>query len=105
MRDLHLQAVVGIVDPARTEADEAIERCISAGIAVKMITGDHKVTAAAIAEDLDIPSEAIEGREIDDLDDDELARVVERVGVFARVSPQQRCASSRRCAGRVRSSR
>jgi P-type Ca2+ transporter type 2C len=90
VRDLHLQAVVGIVDPARTEADEAIDRCISAGIAVKMITGDHKVTAAAIAEDLDIPSEAIEGREIDDLDDDELARVVERVGVFARVSPQHK---------------
>lgn len=90
VRDLHLQAVVGIVDPARAEADEAMDRCISAGIAVKMITGDHKVTAAAIAEELDIPAEAVEGREIDELDDDELARVVEGAGVFARVSPQHK---------------
>jgi Ca2+-transporting ATPase len=90
VRDLHLQAVVGIVDPARREADEAIDRCVSAGIDVKMITGDHKVTASAIAEDLGIPSEAVEGREIDDLDDEELYEVVERAGVFARVSPQHK---------------
>ena len=90
VRDLHLQAVVGIVDPARTEADEAIDRCVSAGINVKMITGDHKVTAAAIAEDLGIPPEAVEGREIDDLSDEELREVVERAGVFARVSPQHK---------------
>ncbi|HEX6256015.1 MAG TPA: HAD-IC family P-type ATPase [Euzebyales bacterium] len=90
VRDLHLQAVVGIVDPARREADEAIDRCVTAGIAVKMITGDHKVTAAAIADDLGIPPEAVEGREIDGLGDEELYEVVERAGVFARVSPQHK---------------
>ncbi len=90
VRDLHLQAVVGIVDPPRTEADEAIDRCVSAGIAVKMITGDHKVTAAAIAADLGIEPEAVEGREIDDLSDEELYGLVERAGVFARVSPQHK---------------
>jgi Ca2+-transporting ATPase len=90
VHDLHLQAVVGIVDPARTEADEAIDRCVSAGIAVKMITGDHKVTASAIAADLGIEPEAVEGRELDDLSDEELYGLVERAGVFARVSPQHK---------------
>ena len=90
VRDLHLQAVVGIVDPPRTEAGEAIDRCVSAGITVKMITGDHKVTASAIAADLGIEPEAVEGREIDDLGDTELYALVERAGVFARVSPEHK---------------
>ena len=90
VRDLHLQAVVGIVDPPRPEAREAIERCTSAGITVKMITGDHKVTAAAIAADLGIAPEALEGRELQDLDDEALADAAERAGVFARVSPQDK---------------
>lgn len=90
VRDVHLQAVVGIVDPPRTKADEAIDRCVSAGITVKMITGDHKVTASAIAADLGIEPEAVEGREIDDLGDTELYALVERAGVFARVSPEHK---------------
>jgi Ca2+-transporting ATPase len=90
VRDLHLQAVVGIVDPARTEAGEAIDRCESAGIAVKMITGDHKVTAAAIAADLGIEPEAVEGRDLDELDDTGLYGLVGRAGVFARVTPEHK---------------
>lgn len=87
---LHLQAVVGIVDPARPEAAEAVERCKDAGIIVKMITGDHKVTAAAIAADLGIDSAAMDGAEFDELNDDDRIGRVHDTGVFARVSPQHK---------------
>jgi Ca2+-transporting ATPase len=90
VRDLHLQAVVGIVDPARPEAAEAVRRCRAAGVTVKMITGDHKVTAAAIAVDLGIEPAALEGRELDRLGPRDLARRVSGTGVFARVSPQHK---------------
>jgi Ca2+-transporting ATPase len=90
VRDLHLQAVVGIVDPARPEAAEAVRRCRAAGITVKMITGDHQVTASAIAADLGIEPAAMAGRDLDRLDPGELAGRVAGTGVFARVSPQHK---------------
>ena len=61
MNDLTLLAMVGIVDPPRTEAKEAIAKCHSAGIQVRMITGDHAVTAAAIGHELGIEGKALTG--------------------------------------------
>ena len=61
MKDLTLLAMVGIVDPPRTEAKDAIAKCHSAGIQVRMITGDHAVTAAAIGHELGIEGKALTG--------------------------------------------
>ena len=88
--DLTLQGLVGIMDPPRPEAREAIALCRSAGIEVRMITGDHKATAAAIARELGLAGEALEGRELDGLDEAELARRIEGVVVFARVAPEHK---------------
>jgi len=88
--DLTLQGLVGIMDPPRPEARDAIALCRKAGIQVKMITGDHRVTAAAIARELGLVGEALEGRELDRMDDAELARRIEQVVVFARVAPEHK---------------
>ncbi|RVX41518.1 Ca2+-transporting ATPase [Nonomuraea polychroma] len=86
-----LIALVGIVDPPRPEARQAIAQCRDAGIRVRMITGDHAVTAAAIARDLDIPGQAVTGAELDQIPDDtELARRLDDIGVIARVSPEHK---------------
>ena len=83
-----LVALVGIVDPPRPEARQAIAECRQAGIRVRMLTGDHAVTAGAIAAELGIPGEAVSGAELDRIDDDaELARRLDDIGVVARVSP------------------
>ncbi len=87
---LCLQGLVGIMDPPRPEARAAIALCRTAGIQVKMITGDHKATAAAIARELGLTGEVIEGRELDGMSDAELARRIEQVGVFARVAPEHK---------------
>jgi len=83
--------LAGLLDPPRPEAAEAIRRCQQAGIAVKMITGDHKATAAAIGRELGLiraqSGEVISGAELDALDDAALARRINGVSVFARVSP------------------
>ena len=89
-QDLTLIALVGIIDPPRPEAREAIRVCQHAGIAVKMITGDHRVTAAAIAGQLGLIGEVHEGREIEALKGAELGDLVERSAVFARVSPEHK---------------
>lgn len=88
--DLTLLALVGIIDPPRPEAKEAIRVCQAAGIAVKMITGDHRVTAAAIASALGLKGEAHEGCEIERLDGPALGELVERTAVFARVAPEHK---------------
>ncbi len=80
-------ALVGIVDPPRPEVRRALRECREAGIRVRMITGDHAVTAAAIAAELGIPGDAVTGAELDRLTDGELARRLDGVGVVARVSP------------------
>ncbi|MFP5344359.1 MAG: cation-translocating P-type ATPase, partial [Gammaproteobacteria bacterium] len=88
--DLCLQGLVGIMDPPRPEARAAIALCRSAGIQVKMITGDHKATAAAIARELGLTGEVIEGRELNGMSDTELARRIEQAGIFARVAPEHK---------------
>lgn len=87
---LTVYAVVGIVDPPRAEAAEAIKVAREAGIAVHMLTGDHLVTASAIARDLGIPGEAASGSVLDTLDDDELRQRAPGYGVLARVAPEHK---------------
>ena len=89
-KDLTLIGLVGIIDPPRPEAREAIRVCQAAGIAVKMITGDHRVTAASIAHDLGLNGEVHEGRELDALDDEQRSALIERTAVFARVAPEHK---------------
>jgi Ca2+-transporting ATPase len=88
--DLTLMAMVGIVDPPRAEAKAAIEKCHSAGIQVRMITGDHAVTAAAIGHQLGIEGEALTGTQFAAIPDDDLKQRLERIGVVARVAPEDK---------------
>lgn len=90
VRDLTLHALVGINDPPRAEAKMAIATCHAAGIQVKMITGDHRVTAAAVARELGLKGEAHEGRDLDGLSQSEIASLVEKSAVFARVAPEHK---------------
>ena len=87
--ELTLLGLVGMIDPPRPEAGEAVERCRQAGVLPVMITGDHPVTAAAIARELDILTDgrAITGSELEAMDDAELERDIESIQVYARVSP------------------
>ncbi|WP_028451558.1 cation-translocating P-type ATPase [Chitinilyticum aquatile] len=87
---LTITGLVGMIDPPRPEAAAAIATCQQAGIAVKMITGDHRITAAAIARELGIHGEVCEGSELDRLDDAALARIVAGCAVFARVAPEHK---------------
>ncbi len=84
---------VGMIDPPRKEVIKAVETCHTAGIRVVMITGDHKVTAMAIAKQLHIfrdGNTVISGPELDDMTDEELDKAVEKCVVFARVSPSDK---------------
>jgi len=83
-------ALVGIVDPPRTEAKASIAKARSAGIQVRMITGDHAVTAGAIAEQLGIPGRAISGADFAAMSDEEALRQVDEIGVIARVTPEHK---------------
>jgi magnesium-transporting ATPase (P-type) len=86
-----LLGLAGMIDPPRPEAIEAIAECQAAGIAVKMVTGDHGVTAAAIGAQLGLRHEAaLEGREIERLDEAQLARRVTETDVIARASPEHK---------------
>jgi P-type Ca2+ transporter type 2C len=89
-RDLILLGLVGILDPARPEAKEAVKIARQAGIRPIMITGDHALTAQAIAKDLGILTEgqrAITGVELDKMSDDEISKALDQTSAFARVSP------------------
>jgi Ca2+-transporting ATPase len=88
--DLTLLAMVGIVDPPRPEAKAAIAECHSAGIRVRMITGDHATTAAAIAAELGIEGRALTGTEFAALSDEELLAQLPEIGVVARVAPEDK---------------
>ena len=90
VHDLTLLAMVGIVDPPRAEAKAAIEQCHSAGIEVRMITGDHAVTAAAIGRELGITGTALTGAEFAAMSDDELIAELDQIGVVARVAPEDK---------------
>ncbi len=87
---LTVLALVGIVDPPRPTAKDAIATAHSAGIQVRMITGDHAVTAAAIAKDLGITGRAITGAEFGAMSDDELLAQIDDIGVIARVTPEHK---------------
>ena len=80
----------GMIDPPRKETISAIERCKSAGIKVIMITGDHRITAAAIANKLGIEGKVMIGEELDKLNHKQLAKIIDQIGVFARVSPEHK---------------
>jgi Ca2+-transporting ATPase len=88
-RDLTLLALIGMIDPPREEAKQAVETCKKAGVTPVMITGDHPLTAAAIARELDILTDgrAVTGPELESMDDAELEREVDVIQVYARVSP------------------
>ncbi len=91
--NLEFMGLVAMMDPPREESKQAVAECIGAGIKPVMITGDHKVTAAAIAKEIGILkdiSEAAEGSEIDDLTDEQLREYVPTKSVYARVSPEHK---------------
>jgi Ca2+-transporting ATPase len=90
MTDLTILAMVGIVDPPRNEAKDAIAKCHSAGIQVRMITGDHAVTAAAIGKELGITGKALTGAEFKAMSDEELKKMLPEIGVVARVAPEDK---------------
>src|SRR3954451_1046681 len=90
LNGMTLLAIVGIVDPARPEAKDAIAKAKSAGIRVRMITGDHAVTAQAIANQLGIEGRALTGAEFAAMSDDEAVRRIDEIGVIARVAPEHK---------------
>lgn len=87
-----LLGLVGIIDPPREEAIAAIDKCHTAGIRVKMITGDHRITACAIGAKLGIGNgqNAVTGIELDKMDDAQLRKVVGEIDIFARASPEHK---------------
>ncbi|WP_329296825.1 HAD-IC family P-type ATPase [Streptomyces pseudovenezuelae] len=87
-----LVSVAGIADPPRAQARDAIALCRTAGVTVKMITGDHADTAAAVARELDIDGDVVTGVELDRMTPRELSRRIEEIGVFARVVPEHKVA-------------
>jgi len=95
---LSLLGLVGMIDPPRPEAKRAVAECQQAGIKVKMITGDHAVTAAAIADELGLVGardatgrlRSVTGRELAGLPPEQLAALADEVAVFARVAPEQK---------------
>ncbi|GIK54453.1 MAG: ATPase [Chloroflexota bacterium] len=87
---LTLMAMVGIVDPPRAEARDAIAKCHSAGIQVRMITGDHAVTAAAIGHQLGIEGTALTGAQFKAMSDEQLMNDLPNIGVITRVAPEDK---------------
>ncbi len=93
--DLIFLGLQGMIDPPRREAIQAVEECKGAGIRVKMITGDHALTATAIAQEIGLTdsgdgAKAVTGARLSELTDEELIDVVENHHVFARVAPEQK---------------
>ena len=85
--------MVGMIDPPREEAKKAVEKCKTAGIKTVMITGDHKITAIAIAKKLGIlenEDEALTGLELDQISDEQLIKDIRKYSVYARVSPEHK---------------
>ena len=88
-RDMTFLGLVGMIDPPRPEAKAAVEQCKRAGIRVIMITGDHPLTAQAVARELGLfeAGRTVTGAELEDISDEELLRDVEDIEVYSRVSP------------------
>ena len=92
-KDLIYIGMVGMIDPPREEAKKAVEKCKTSGIKTVMITGDHKITAIAIARELGIleeDSEAITGAELEKISDEQLKKDIRNYSVYARVSPEHK---------------
>lgn len=91
--DLIYIGMVGMIDPPREEVKLAVQKCKTAGIKTVMITGDHKITAVAIAKALGIlekEDEAITGAELEEMSDEELTKNIRKYSVYARVSPEHK---------------
>jgi Ca2+-transporting ATPase len=88
--DLVFIGLAGMEDPAREEVKEAIAVCFGAGIKVKMITGDHKATAVAIAKQVGLEGKVMEGSELDNISDEELPKIINSISIFARVRPEHK---------------
>ena len=92
-KDLIYIGMLGMIDPPREEAKKAVEKCKTSGIKTVMITGDHKITAIAIARELGIleeDSEAITGAELEKISDEQLKKDIRNYSVYARVSPEHK---------------
>ncbi|MEW5953892.1 MAG: cation-translocating P-type ATPase [Bacillota bacterium] len=92
-RDMIFVGLISMMDPPRAESASAVEECVKAGIKAVMITGDHRITASAIAKQIGIlknESEVVEGFEIEKWSDEELVANVEKISVYARVSPEHK---------------
>lgn len=92
-KDLIYVGLVGMMDPPRKEAQEAIAKCNNAGVKVVMITGDHQDTAAAIGKELEMlekNSKVLTGAELEKIDDGEFEKIIDDVQVYARVFPEQK---------------
>jgi Ca2+-transporting ATPase len=90
VKELVLVALVGIIDPLRTEAKDAVRTALDAGIDVRMITGDHTVTARAIADQLGLGPGVLTGTELQRLPDEEVKRQLPNLHVFGRVAPEDK---------------
>ncbi|MCW8932966.1 MAG: cation-transporting P-type ATPase [Gammaproteobacteria bacterium] len=90
--DLILIGIVGMIDPPREEVSRSIQKCQSAGIQVKMITGDHAITAAAIGAQMGIGDgdKVLRGHEIENMSDEDLKNQVETIDIFARSTPEHK---------------
>ena len=95
-KDLIFVGIMGMIDPPREEVKDAIDMCKNAGIKVVMVTGDHKLTAMAVAKELNLIGEnETEGKvltweELDKINDEQLTEIVENVVIYARVSPEHK---------------
>jgi Ca2+-transporting ATPase len=95
-KDFVFLGIMGMIDPPREEVKEAIYVCGKAGIRVVMVTGDHKLTAIAVARELNLLGEneeegkVLTGEELENMSDEKLAEIVERVVIYARVSPEHK---------------
>lgn len=90
VEDLTFISLVGIIDPLRPEAKVAVEKAHAAGIDVRMITGDHAITAKAIADDLGLGPGVITGQQFDEMSDEEVEESLDELHVFGRVSPEDK---------------
>lgn len=92
-QDLIYVGMVGMIDPPRLEVKDAVDKCKKAGIKTVMITGDHKITAIAIAKSLGIlenEDEALTGAELEKMSDEDLTKNIRKYSVYARVSPEHK---------------
>jgi Ca2+-transporting ATPase len=94
-RDFVFVGIVGMIDPPRDEVKQAIHLCREAGIRVVMITGDHKLTATAVARELNLIGEndqdkILTGADLDKISDEQLVEMVDRISIYARVAPEHK---------------